>query len=228
MITEKNETAEKNETEEKFREGRNFFIRTYLKPADVHNFLKTLSVAKFAYILHDKEDCEPHVHIVLRMNNKTSLNSLEHKIKLYGKGRDNGIDVNSNVQLVRELGDCFLYLTHETEHCLKEEKMRYPAENIVSNDIGYFRGDYRQGKCQRTETSIENNAYQIICDMERGETLRNLVRRYGREFVINFQAYNFMYEMIREEECKRVFGHIERKEKQLAIKRRKSKNETDN
>lgn len=210
------ETEVKTEVKTPPKYGRNFFIRTYLDGRGVRRFIESLSVAKFAYIYHDKEECEKHIHLVIRLNNNTSLVSIKHKLALIGKGYDNGKDVNSNVQLASDLTDCFLYLTHSTADCIEQGKFRYDEKDIVCNDFGYFRGDFRRSSCAvgyKQERSAENNAYQIITDMEQGESLRNMVRRYGREFVINYTAYSIMLNMIQEQETSKLLYKMERQKR---------------
>lgn len=182
--------------------SRNFFIRTYLTEEDVRGFIKTLSVAKWAYIKHDERDGkEPHFHIVLRLNNPTTLSSMRGKIKAFGRGKDNGKDVNSDVQECIDLNDAFLYLTHESNSAVSAGKALYDVKDVRTNDFGYFRGDYSSaGKKIKAEKCAENTAYQILCDMERGISLRDMARRYGREFIINFNRYNEFYALIKHEE----------------------------
>lgn len=186
--------------------SRNFFIRTYLTEEDVKGFIKTLSVAKWAYIKHDERDGkEPHFHIVLRLNNKTTLSSMRGKVKAFGRGKDNGKDVNSDVQECIDLNDAFLYLTHESNSAVSAGKALYDVKDIKTNDFGYFRSDISSsGKKIETEKCAENTAYQILCDMEKGIKMREMARRYGREFIINFNRYNDFYALMKHEETPNV------------------------
>lgn len=186
--------------------SRNFFIRTYLTEEYVKGFIKTLSVAKWAYIKHDERDGkEPHFHIVLRLNNPTTLSSMRGKIKAYGRGKDNGKDVNSDVQECIDLNDAFLYLTHESNSAVSAGKALYDVKDVRTNDFGYFRGDYSSAsKKERVEKCTENTAYQILCDMESGVKLREMAKRYGREFIINFNRYNDFYTLMKHEETPTV------------------------
>lgn len=206
--------------------SRNFFIRTYLTEENVKGFIKTLSVAKWAYIKHDERDGkEPHFHIVLRLNNPTTLSSMRGKIKAFGRGKDSGKDVNSDVQECIDLNDAFLYLTHESNSAVSAGKALYDVKDVRTNDFGYFRGDYSSaGRKLETEKCAENTAYQILCDMERGISLRDMARRYGREFIINFNRYNDFYGLMKEQEQpartytdRDVKARVKDLEKQLAF-----------
>lgn len=193
-------TVSTEQTSQQEQEARNFFIRTYLKEADVKEFIRSLSVAKWAYIQHDERDNkEPHMHLLLRMNNRTSKKSIERKLKLFSMGKDEGKDCNFNCQICEDLNNAFLYLTHESLSAKQEGKAVYSVDDIRTNDFGYFRGNYSSDG-EKTEKAGENTAYQIIADIERGETLRNMAKRYGREYIINRRHYeDFVYEMRREE-----------------------------
>lgn len=206
--------------------SRNFFIRTYLTEEGVRGFIKTLSVAKWAYIRHDERDGkEPHFHIVLRLNNPTTLSSMRGKIKAYGRGKDDGKDVNSDVQECIDLNDAFLYLTHESNSAVSAGKALYDIKDVRTNDYGYFRGNYSSaGRMIESEKCAENTAYQILCDMERGISLRDMARRYGREFIINFNRYNDFYGLMKEQEQparnytdRDVKARVKDLEKQLAF-----------
>lgn len=190
------ESMKQNEVQE----ARNFFIRTYLAESEVKEFIRQLSVAKWAYIRHDERDNkEPHIHLLLRLNNRTSKKSIERKLKLFSMGKDGGKDCNFNCQICEDLNNAFLYLTHESLSARQEKKALYNAEDIRTNDFGYFRGNYSSAE-EKVECSTENTAYQILNDIEKGVSLRDMAKRYGREYIINRRHYeDFAYAMRIEE-----------------------------
>lgn len=177
--------------------SRNFFVVTYL-PADlIRKALSTLSVAHWAYIVHDKDDKAPHTHVLIRLNNKSTSNAVRKKFIAVGLGVDDGKDINSFVEITKDLSDSFDYLTHSNA----KEKYQYPIDEIVTDDMGYWRGNYSSaGNPKGAEHAIENTAYQILCDMEKGVSLREMVKRYGREFVINRYHYADYFELMKQQE----------------------------
>lgn len=177
--------------------SRDFFLVTYLDENTIRQTLKAMSVAHWAFIRHDKDDKEPHTHILLRMNNKTTAQSVKKKFIKAGTGLDNGKDVNTMVEYAQDTEYCFEYLTHANA----KEKYQYPITDVVTDDLGYWRGDYSSfGKQKTAERSIENTAYQILSDLENKVSLREMARRYGREFIINRRSYVEYYELMAEEE----------------------------
>ena len=180
--------------------SRNFFIVTYLSDTLVHKALRSLSVAHWAYILHDKDDKEPHIHLLVRLNNKTTTNAVRKKFNALGAGADNGKDINSFVEYSRNLSDSFEYLIHAND----KDKYQYSIDDVVTDDMGYWRGTYSSaGNPKSAEHSIENNAYQILCDLEKGVSLREMAKRYGREFIINRFHYVDYFELMKQQEHSR-------------------------
>lgn len=173
------------------KQSRNFFCVTYLTDEQVAEFCQRSDIMHYAYIKHDKDDKAPHTHILLRFNNNRSLQSVTRIFKEYGKGKDNGKDVNTMVEIAEDLTASFDYLTHKNQ----PEKHQYEDDEVISDDVGYFRGIFSSAP-----KNEENTAFQILMDMESGTSLRELARRYGREIIINFGRYNDFLLIMKERE----------------------------
>lgn len=190
-MTNKNQISNQNTL------SRNFFVVTYLPDPLIRRALNSLSVAHWAYIVHDKDNKAPHVHVLIRLNNKTTANAVRKKFNAVGIGADNGKDINSFVEVSKDLSDSFEYLTHANA----KEKYQYSIDEVITDDIGYWRGNYSSvGNPKGAEHSIENTAYQILCDMEKGVSLRDMAKRYGREFIINRYHYADYFELMKQQE----------------------------
>lgn len=175
----------------------NFNIVTYLPVADVEKYVSRNNVKNYAFITHDKdvydEDIydgdtllhskgdlkEPHIHLVVTFKDARMWTAVCKDFADF--------EQNTRVECVSDLESCLRYLTHDGE----KGKYKYSRTDVQS-DYGYFRGDW--------SSKADNNAFCIINDMENGYTHLELVRIYGREYVINYAKYNEM-------RC-RIFGHV--------------------
>lgn len=179
--------------------SRDFAVMTYLDEERIIKIIQSMSIKHYAYAYHDKDNNEPHYHVLLRLNNPTSAKSIKSKFTKAGKGADNGIDVNSMVQYARDFGDLGEYLTHENQ----PDKYHYGEDIIVSDDIGYFRGQMRSSTSAPEHE--ENTAYQILADIEKGTAWREMAKRYGREIIINHKRYTEFLDLIKWEEMPIVY-----------------------
>lgn len=176
---------------------RNFSISTYLPAKAIREVIQTISVQHWAMITHDKDDKATHTHVILRLNNKTTTRSIARKFTDKGLGLDDGKNVNTFVEECQSLDDMFDYLTHKNQ----PEKYQYSIDEVSCDDLGYWRGDYSSaGKQKTAEHSIENTAYQILCDLENGLSYREMAKRYGREFIINRWKYEEFFELMTKQE----------------------------
>lgn len=157
--------------------ARQFFIRTYLKPEEFEPITK--AAKNWAYILHDKDGGEPHYHIIAVFKNARTEDGIRAIIPNTQQTRieiiKNGIEA------------CYRYLTHEDN----PEKYHYSKDEIQSNGKKYFEEDKAENE----------TAEQIIEDILQGLSLRELARRYGRDFMKNWRKYKeFAYYVMLQED----------------------------
>lgn len=145
--------------------ARQYFIRTYLKPEEFEPILK--AARNWAYILHDKDGGEPHYHIIAVFKNARTEDGIRAIIPDTQQTR---IEVVKN-----GIEACYKYLTHEDN----PEKHHYSKDEIQSNGKKYFEEDKAE----------DETAEQIIDDILQGLSLRELARRYGRDFMRNWKKY---------------------------------------
>lgn len=163
----------------------NFFLMTYLKPEDFLPSLKRDTVKHYAYILHDKEDCEPHYHIILLLNNAKTKTAVQ---KMFPNHQ------NTFVQVLIDKAGAFDYLTHEND---EGEKHKYNKKDIVSDNYNYFydisNGNEKEDKDEKTIAIIDD----ILSKMP----ARQLLMKWGRDVVINYDKYVKFADQITTDMC---------------------------
>ena len=75
------------------------------------------------------------------------------------------------------MSDCFSYLDHHD----KPDKFQYDDSLIVCDDLAYWQG-LKKG-------DTEERVLNIVDDLIAHVPYRELVRRYGRDIVINYNKY---------------------------------------
>ena len=94
--------------------------------------IENLGKCEYAYILHDKDVNEkgilkkPHFHIVINMENATSVFTIAKKFDIL----PNFIDLPKGKSA---FGDCVEYLTHQNEEEQKKGKFLYSDDEVKSN-----------------------------------------------------------------------------------------------
>lgn len=145
--------------------ARQFFIRTYLKPEEFEPITK--AAKNWAYILHDKDGVEPHYHIIAVFKNARTEDGIRAIIPSTQQTR---------IEIIKNgIKACYRYLTHEDN----PEKHHYTKDEIQSNGKGYFEEDKAENE----------TAEQMLEDILQGLSLRELARRYGRDFMKNWRKY---------------------------------------
>lgn len=164
--------------------SRNYALITYHSEEVIKSVLAEYSsrIRHYAYIKHDKDtkdDGSPqevHHHILLQFTNALTLSACR---KLFPIGQ------NTLGQAMRDKADCFKYLDHSD----LPDKFHYDHSLIVSDDIKYW---------ESTQSGeADEKTMSVLDDMIAGVSLRELVRRYGRDFVINYQRYREFAQMLR-------------------------------
>lgn len=168
--------------------NRNYCLITYHTPETVQTVLDMYKhkIAHWAYIVHDKDknedgtDKQSHMHILLHLKNGMTLTAVRALFP------DNQ---NTLGQVVVDKVGCVAYLTHSNA----PEKYQYSDIDIVSNDIEYFQN--LTNKSERNDDFI-----QLLDDIISGTSFREMVKRYGRDYVINYHKYVTMAMAIKDEE----------------------------
>lgn len=154
---------------------------------------------KHAYILHDKDDTDPHYHILCTFKQNKSFESVRalmhdsfDSVRALMPDGQSLVEQNTLVQPMKDKRGDYDYLTHL--NC--PEKYQYDSSLIVCNDISYFVGKVSQ--------SLDNEEfYNDLTDPTK--SLKMLAIRYGRDFMRNFTRYKEFVELSERELCTPVY-----------------------
>lgn len=184
------------------------FLISYLPSTNIINDIldkKLKNIKSYAFIYHDKDiyfndilddkneiihkkgDLKvPHFHIYLKL--KSSRDSEEIKRWFMPKDLidENGLPYNCLSQKVKSSVACIEYLTHKNE----PEKYQYSESDIISYNIDSV-----------LENDAIDNSIDIVEDMLRGFSTRELVKRYGRDFIYHYNCYSAIVAKIKYEDA---------------------------
>ena len=170
---------------------RSWSLVSYLHTAEeIEVRLQSIPIlSAYAYILHDMDINEngeiktPHFHIAIILKQPTTLN----RICSYFKGEEtDGTPINCLGKPTISNSAIYDYLTHKNE----PEKHQYSETAIISSN---------KQKFQEIETQADNT-FDILEDLLNGKQLREMVRLYGRDFLIHYNQYKMLAFDIKEEE----------------------------
>lgn len=180
------------ESHGKPKQARKFAIVTYLDPSLIDKALQAHAeqIREFAYMVHDQdrnEDGTPqiqHTHLLLWLN----VPYLESSIKNWFRGNDiTGNPANTLTQICRDHVSYYRYLTHADN----PEKHQYDPHDIVcTNPAAFEDGDQ----------PTEDTSWMALSDILDGVPLREVARRYGRDFIYHYGHIDQLIKAIRAEE----------------------------
>lgn len=150
---------------------RGFFIRTYADEECVKAICQ--NATNFAYILHDKDGCEPHYHIIFEQRVRPA--SLLRRIAEIEPTQQ------TVVEQLKDRKAASKYMLHADIVSRANGKTLYDIEDVITNDIErYFPAPVKN-------EVADNN---FLDDLLAGRlTRREMARRYGRDYMKNYRAY---------------------------------------
>lgn len=168
---------------------------TYAKAPDVERILAEKSeMLNYAFwIQHDKDEAEPHIHIVVGLVNSRKPNEVSNWFKKCAN--DEGVVQNTLAEPILSCNDIVEYLTHTDVKSLQLGKHQYSEVDIrVSRGkLEAFReekSDYqRRDEAKSKKEAKEDECEQLLNDIIAGTSCRTMARRYGRDFIKNHKAY---------------------------------------
>lgn len=182
---------------------RSFTIVFYAGAVELNKFLLKYSVriSHYAYIVHDKdvyqEDLKdndgnyvhkageiekPHIHLLVDFYNAHTPNAVK---KLFTTEVD-----KPRVERVSDKVAQYEYLIHKND----PDKYQYPKSSIVSDDINWYDKLCISGE----KRDSDDKAISIVNDILAGISPRILMHRYGRDFIIHYNQYKDMADLVRE------------------------------
>ena len=153
-----------------------------------------------AYIVHNKDDAPPHIHIFMCFGSDRRGTDI---LKWF----DNLIDekgqlINTRFEAVKSSESLLDYLTHKNE----ADKFQYSEADIIYSS--------EQAREKLLEDTTDNG-FGALDEMLNGIPLREIARRYGKDFIRNYYSYKALKNDIIDEE-RRIEQKLAR-EKQIDL-----------
>ncbi len=174
----------------KTRKRRFFSLMTYANKQQIMKVMKAHvnSIRAFCFILHDKDDATPHIHIIVRTHSTWTCTQL---IRWFVGLKDSkGQEINTFCEPANDLIALKDYLTHSDSESREKGKYQYNEKEI--EDFGMW------DMIPRNESF--DDSYEILNEVLIGTPYRTLVRRYGRKFLYHWETYANMAGEIRQAE----------------------------
>ena len=171
--------------------SRKFSLSSYIPLDDIERFLKSARwIQHYAYAYHDKDvkadgtPKEPHTHILLYTYDGKSSSAICKIFNRYAQSicANDAKPEQTLCEIMVDSVHMWRYLLHLDD----PDKYQYEESRRICDDVGYWKS------MERTECLTEctsNKALQIMQDLEDGISTMEMVRRYGREWVINRGKY---------------------------------------
>ena len=157
---------------------RNWMLVSYLPIEAILEYCKLPSVSRYAIIRHDKDvnedgtPKEPHYHVIVVYTYGRTFTALKKDFEpckaVYG--------ANTLFEPC-DLVWAYNYLTHRDN----PEKAQYSPADIICDDVEYWTAT---GKGEKP-----NRCFELINDILDNKNPVYLLRKYGRDYVINAQKY---------------------------------------
>lgn len=169
----------------------NFSLSTYceedfvLKVLDLHSN----QIKAFAYCVHDcdvndnGEIKEKHIHVLLLLNYPYPPATV---CNWFSNTDSEGKKINTLWEKLVYPSLMYRYLIHEDN----PEKYQYDPSLRICSELKYF----------LDETSTDDVAQLALFDLLDGVSLREVARRYGRDFIYHYGHIKQIYEDIKLEE----------------------------
>ncbi|MBQ8407718.1 MAG: hypothetical protein IJY39_02505 [Clostridia bacterium] len=172
----------------KLRKTRFFSLMTYANKAQIMKVMKAHvnSVRAFCFILHDKDEATPHIHIILRTHSTWTCSGV---VKWFGGLMDDKKQpINTFCEVANDLVALKEYLTHSDQE--SREKGKHEYSDLEIEDFGVW------DLVPKNESY--DDSYEILNEVLIGTPYRTLVRRYGRKFLYHWETYANMAREIRQ------------------------------
>ena len=153
--------------------SRNICGITYAPLSVVENALifNSQYIKSYAYILHNKDDGkEEHIHFIIRLYRPLSLRTI--KRWFWCLNDDESAEVNTHPQTCSDVLSYYEYLYHKNH----PDKYQYKESSIICSCYDDFVFD---------SSCIDDTLQECYLAILDGATPDELVRRYGRDFIIH-------------------------------------------
>lgn len=162
-------------------------------------------IRHYAYIHHDKDACEPHTHYVINTVKEQTVETVRNW--LYRFASANGCNQNTLGKILGNAEAMARYLTHSDEKSIKAGKHQYDPAEVVTDSPEWFNDKTAPRNGHRDIQ--QDKTMDIIDAIIRGDSFRDMVARFGRDFVINYRYYQTMATLIYQEEGEETENEVD-------------------
>lgn len=152
---------------------------------------KKNQVLGFAYIHHDKDKSEPHKHIVVVLKRSRKQQEVLNWFK--GCVDEKGEKCNTRLEPIACMRGIEEYLTHSDDDSVKAGKHQYNEQDIKvlkADELFDYVTDYDKAQeREQRKTEKSDEVESLIDDIIQGVSLREMARRYGRDYMKNAVSY---------------------------------------
>lgn len=169
-----------------------FSIITYIGEDNIKKVLQdhVRSIRAYAYILHHKDESVQHHHLLLKTYDAWTIKQI---LKWFDKFK---LEINENTlgEPASDLHALRDYITHSDYESIIAGKHRYDVSEIV---------DYNMFALVENKDSYDET-YAILNDVLLGVKTRELVRRYGKNYLYHITCFDIARDRILFDENKRM------------------------
>ncbi len=170
------------------KRSRFFSLTTYATEKQIQKVVSDhiSSLRALCYIHHDKDEAEPHFHILMRTHSAWTTTQIS---KWFADLKDKEKKpVNTFCETANDMEALKRYIIHDTEEAREAGKYQYSIDDIK---------DF--GMCDLAERKDSyDSSYEILMKVLAGANPRDLVRFYGRDYLYHLNCYYECADKIRE------------------------------
>lgn len=161
---------------------------TYMQQDLLLDLLEKLPLRHFALCFHDKDTNEdgtpkvPHIHFLLNLQKDKTTQWCCNTFARYQA--EQGVEEIQNTlcEVATDPTQVYRYLRHADD----PNKVQYDIDEVITDDSAYWL--IREEK-RYSDYDDKNQALNIVTDIMSGVSQMEMLRRYGREYVINRDKY---------------------------------------
>lgn len=177
-------------TETTDKRSRQFSLVMYVKEKELQQILQSLqlyhNLKEYAYIYHNRDrdkqgnNKEIHAHVYLYFVNARGIRGVYYLLKSY-------TDTNVMIQVCK---DRYVLVNEYFIHKGEKDKKQYDKSEIYVSSEDFFEG-------RREE---EDRTLWLIQDIVNNVNVTTMIKRYGRDYIINKAKYDYVAELVKAEQ----------------------------
>lgn len=177
--------------------SRQFSAVMYVEESELQNILNSLrlyqNLKECAYIYHNRDvdengkPKEKHVHVYLYFINARDLKGIYYLLKAY---------TQTNV-LIQVCKNRYVLVNEYFIHKDNSEKVQYNKSDVIVSNKEFF-----EGKRQEDDRTL-----LLVQDIVNNESVTTLIKRYGRDYIINKSKYDYIANLVRMEQKKEIIAN---------------------